>query len=1380
MKSFRSSSKPVTRTAGDWSVASFCACVLAMGLLYTPAVIAMPQSTLPTVTNIQTTGTLTTVPAVASSSVKIDQKPLTVRPNIPPNIVLMLDDSGSMASDYMPDWQYIGHCATSKTYCAPTIDELRDASINGTYYNPNVVYQPPPNADSTSVVPSNYPDSPSLGSAFKNGFTDQTADNEIDVTEYPWKDDGDESDRVNSYSESYIYNTMFHAQAGVQYPAIDGCIDGEVLDNGTCYTTETTFYKATRISGGSSWNPDNYKCDAGDTGPFWVFNGISGSGFECKKITKTATDDPVIHNTCRTGDSYDSTAKMCVTGSDTTAYLFTYATDDGNGNYTQHYVAKSAADCATAEADESGVDCDSSAATQQNVANWFSYYRTRMLMAKSGLMNAFSNLDSTYRIGFGSINANASSDIPTTPASYSFDDSTYRGGSETNSLAVVQPFGNGSDGTWKAKFWTWINNESPNGNTPLRKALEAVGEYFQSDQPWKTFEGETGYKSDASNPVLACRQSYTILTTDGFWNGSSPDVGNQDGVDGSTIQDPNGQPHKYVAAAPYTDSQDNTLADVAMKFWKNDLRSDIDNEVPTNSADMAFWQHMVTFTLGMGFIPNDADGNPIDSTTVASLLTWAQADDSANDGIASKPASLMWGGWPVPTSNSVNNIADLVHAGVNGHGGFYSATDPTSFVAGIQTALDRASERAGSGSGVAANSTQLQSNSAVYQAIYHTVEWTGELRAFPITADGLSKTLLWDAAQMMPAAADRNIQTWNPSTNTMVAFKNNSDGTPPTGLSSDTALGADPASQAKMVDWLRGSHADEQSNGGTLRNRTIILGDIVDSQPVYVGKVDANQFSGRSFTGSDSFVTTYANTVNSANNQEGRSPRLYVASNDGMLHGFNADTGVETFAFLPAAVITHGIAKAAQPDYGKDTNPHQFFNDGQLTVADAYIDEGTGASWHTILVGTTGRGSARAVYALDVTDPANVKVLWERSADDGGSNSDYIGQITGKPIIAQVVDANGDDTWVVLIGNGYNSAKDTAALLQFNLQDGTLHVHTAGTATGNGLATPAVWLSNPSNGLSDVAYAGDLKGNVWKFSLVSYGTDSKGNGTITGTPDSAGSLVYVAKDDSGNRQPITAGMLIGQDPDTSDLWLFFGTGRYLSSDDITDTSVQTWYGLVVEKGSTSSTMTAVTEDSTRSDLAERKVIAQSAGSTVTKDGKTIVTSPTRVVSLAPGLDPSTPAIDGTSGWYIDLLAPTAYTPVGERMVIPNQFSGTMILGTSIVPKSDDLCNPSGTSWLNLIDPFTGTNPQSGGFDVNHDGVIDGSDKVTITITNADGTTKTLKVIASGLGTNSMANSTSNVGQHGITSLTNGELLDNLFGGSGSNIKRVSWRELVNP
>src|SRR5690348_11786286 len=77
---------------------------------------------------------------------------------VPPNIVLMMDDSGSMGFDYMPDWDYL---------TTPNVWGARDPAVNGVYYNPATVYTPPPKADGTL-----YPDSPGLTGAYLDGFTD--------------------------------------------------------------------------------------------------------------------------------------------------------------------------------------------------------------------------------------------------------------------------------------------------------------------------------------------------------------------------------------------------------------------------------------------------------------------------------------------------------------------------------------------------------------------------------------------------------------------------------------------------------------------------------------------------------------------------------------------------------------------------------------------------------------------------------------------------------------------------------------------------------------------------------------------------------------------------------------------------------------------------------------------------------------------------------------------------------------------------------------------------------------------------------------------------------------------------------------------------------
>lgn len=1272
-------------------------------------------------------GTVPTAPTImlaTASSVPVAQQPLTIRQPIPPNIVLMLDDSGSMAWDYMPDACYLSRGVTCDYGVVTAVDNkaIIDSSNNSLYYNPDYNYKPPVKADGSSYT--NYTD---MTNVPLDGF--DLSKGTVVLTNYFSNDF--RGKWLNTATSNIYYSTSGDSTATVTY-------------------TSTT--------------PNSGQCNA-------QFNHIQ--------------------NTVGVEPTYNETTHECTF--DYHPAYFQYSTYAG-GVYTLHFVAAGSVSCGTltncvlASTVGDGTNgAPEGVVVGQNIANWFAYYHTRILMAKTGLMSVFSDMNPDYRLGFGSIDGgdninvgqNANGNYKNLPSDrYEYTDA-YNGGN--NYIAEVKPFGTGINSTdQKSLFWNWISKAIAAGGTPLRQSLDAVGKYYKTSQPWQS--------STTDTTMLACRQSYVILTTDGFWNGGSPDVGNVDNKDGPVNTDPNAKTGGYVPRPPFSDSVSDTLADVAMKYWETDLRSDISNEVPVPSdgSDPAFWQHMVTFAIGMGFEP---EGIQPAGTTYDQIRQWA------NGG-----AAISGFSWPEPSSDSINNIADMVHAGINGHGGFYSATDPQTFVKGLKDALDRATSRTGSGASLAANSTQLKTGTMAYQAVYHTKTWTGELKAYsvdPVTGK-LADHPEWNAADTgtMPSAASRNIHSYNPESDTYLAFKNGGTATSPTPPALSTAqktiLGEgdvnDTTTQANMVDYLRG---DDTVNTAWRQRDGKILGDIVDSQPVYAGTVNTNEFSGRTFTGMDTFFT-WGQRINGTTvdpdtgvvtTTAPRPGRIYVAANDGMLHAFDADTGEETYAYLPGAVITHGsttggIAQLADPGYGGPDMPHQYFNDGQLTVADAYLPalpQDNGYSWHTILVGTTGRGAAKAVYALDVTDPDDIKFLWERSAWDGKTNSDYIGQMTGKPIIAQVADGK----WAVLIGNGYNSANGTSALLQFSLADGTLSVHTTDSETANGLSAPAVWIKDRTTGISTVAYAGDLKGNVWSFSL--------------NTNDSTGTKLFTAetKDTSGviHPQPITSGMLVGknpgneENPDNQDLWVFFGTGRYLASEDITNTDVQSWYGLVV-KASTGSKMKAVTSSATRADnLAERKIIAQFPGKSVpNSDGSTTTILPTRVVSLAS--DDSTVSLDGKSGWYIDLVSPIMsedadgnlvstgnYGAGGERMVTPNQFQGSRLVGTSIIPKSDDLCNPSGTGWIMAVDPFTGTNPETKFYDVNGDGIIDNSDKVKV---------NGALVPVAGVGFSSLPNAPIFVGGAMLTSFDNGTTSSVMTSGAGGSIKRVSWRELVNP
>jgi type IV pilus assembly protein PilY1 len=1223
-------------------------------------------------------------PYAAQAAVPVDQSPLIIQQPIPPNIVLMLDDSGSMEWDYMPD----------KSYIADTSDDgMRYYGNNGTYYNPNLVYVPPSTADGGS-----YPQSPGLGNAFRDGFLDQSASHEEDVTQY--------------YG-SYRYYEHLTAQVPTSYKPTLGCAPGDYMGSGShqgeCVHRTGSYYTYRALYPRRHGRGTPY-CYAGD-------QLVLGRRPYCIHNDYTYTYYAPNTQTCPSGGTYDSSQGMCVASSYDSVYVFTYTTPNGSGGYVRHYVAKTQQDCTTALAADtsSGVTCDSSAATQQSVANWFSYYRTRIEMAKSGLMNSFVDIGPSFRIGFGSINGRNNANLPSPTSTYNYKE-----------IAQVQPFGDGTSGTQKAKFWDWLAGINPSNSTPLRLSLDAVGQYYSSAQPWQT--------SSSDSSELACRQSYAILTTDGFWNGGSPGLGNVDGNDGSKIDGSNGQSYTYKAVPPYADDQSDTLADVAMKYWSTDLRTNTSNEVPPSTEDPAFWQHMTTFTLGLGFKPEHISPS---GTTVDDIFTWA------NGG-----AAISGFSWPNASSNDVNNIADLAHAAVNGHGGFYSATTPQAFTSGLQDALKRAAERVGTGASLAANSTELKTGTVAYQANYYTVKWKGDLKALSVDANtgAISSTPTWQAANKMPLWSSRNIYTYNPSGSTASAqYVKFSD---PSKLSTaeQAALGLNATEQQNLINYLRGDESlEEDQTNGIYRTRDTVLGDIVDSQPVYVGSPVANQFYGESFTGSVDYPLF-------ATNNENRTALVYLAANDGMLHAFDAATGVEKFAYLPGAVITSGLASLADPKYGTGAAPHQYFNDGELTVADVYMN----GAWHTVLVGTTGRGLAKAVYALDITDPSNIKLLWERSAGDGQANSGYIGQMVGKPVIAQTSDGN----WSVLIGNGYNSTNGVAALLQFDLSTGGLSVHlTSDTSTNNGMSAPAVWIDNPTNGVSTMAYAGDLDGHVWSFAL-------QNNGGNKATPDSTGTLLFTAKDASGNIQPITGGLLAGKNPTTNDVWLFFGTGRYLSSSDLTDLSTQTWYGIIAQSATTSLVSNL---SSGRSALVQRQIIGQTPGDPTASPP----TLPARVVTPPP----STSDMTGKSGWYMDLLAPivsastgaTSYIAEGERMVTPNQFQGNVLLGTTRIPQAKDLCNPSGSGWIMAVDPFTGTNPVSDFFDVNGNGQINSGDSVTI-----NGKT----YASAGVGFSSLPNNPIFVGGTMLVSFDNGTTGSLQTSGSTGGLGRVSWRELT--
>lgn len=832
-----------------------------------------------------------------------------------------------------------------------------------------------------------------------------------------------------------------------------------------------------------------------------------------------------------------------------------------------------------------------------NYATWYSYHRSRMKTAKAGASEAFGGLTENVRVGFDTINRN------TTGLPFA--------------IPVNGVFSNANATNNKKNWYDKLFAASPGGFTPLRRALQRAGESLKdtsSSGPW-------GPESGTSQ--VTCRQNFAILTTDGFWNtdqfdskfeaGFSP-VGDTDNTEADNSvggkHTPDGvKPIQFVPDVDYTgyvvenpfkdnfitspNTKANTLADVAMAYWKNDLRTDLGNNVPPSNSDPAYWQHMVTFGVSIGL------KGVLDPATELPKLTAGSSH------------------WPDPITNTgAARIDDLWHASVNGRGKFVVASNSETFRKGLQDAFEVIAQKQGTGSGLAASSTSFKDDTRLFQASFTTKAWTGELVARSATKENIGP-ILWNASTGIPAAASRNILTWSGTGGAV--FPTSAQ----TSALDQSTRALSPVNGANNVAYIRGNQSLEGSDPGKgLRVRNSLLGDIVNSSPLFINGLNT----------------------------------IFIGANDGMLHAINSNDGKERFAYIPGGVNLSSLASLSDPFYS-----HKFFVDGPVTAS---TDSQTPGK--TILVGALGRGG-KGVFALDVTNPASMgstNVLWELGSELVPDVN--LGNVLGEPLVGKLNDAN--KTPVVIFGNGPNSSAGTAVLYVVKLEgvDAGKVLFKLDTQAGvdNALMGPRLAnLDKDPNGTVDAVYAGDLKGNLWKFdfSKAQFDTSSAPAIALNGTPFFK----------TGTGQAITSAVQPASDPDGKP-WVFFGTGSFMSTSDLTDNTVQAIYG--VRDYNVSSTLTL-------SDLQQRAIVA------VSKDGSK------RAFTQHETLDPS------KDGWYIELGKPLA----GERVISrPEVDNGNVLTVISLIPISGKACEASGTGFINSFDAFTGTStekpvfPGSGG------------------------------------------------------------------------------------
>jgi type IV pilus assembly protein PilY1 len=538
---------------------------------------------------------------------------------------------------------------------------------------------------------------------------------------------------------------------------------------------------------------------------------------------------------------------------------------------------------------------------------------------------------------------------------------------------------------------------------------------------------------------------------------------------------------------------------------------------------------------------------------------------------------------------------------------------------------DPATSAAGSAGASEKQSAKLENGIQAYFAYYNPSNgWTGRVTASSLGFDTYGNIIIanvpnWDAscvltggncsttgqtAMVAQAPANRTILSWNGSTGIPLAYTSLSSAQQSaitagdvTGsqCNSTTAYAA-----ADRVNYLSGDRSCEISTTGVglFRRRSSVLGDVMDSSPIWVGVPDA-PYPAVWVDRLQPSATPAENLATSANTYPAfvtanlnRTQVVYAGSNDGLVHGFRSgyfnlanaactassppascftnNDGLEEIAYMPGAVVSSvHSSTTANVDYSNAQYGHNYFVDATPYAGDLFYN----GQWHTWLVGGLGPGGA-AIYALDVTNPgtttasgstaptganafklsgaANPSLVmgeWSNNSITCYQNATCgtnLGNTYGTPQIRRLHDGN----WGIIFGNGLGSASGdagifvgvvnpTSAALTFYY----LSTNTAGTSNGIAFVTPA---DLDGDHITDYVYAGDLSGNVWRFDLTS-------------ASETSWALTPGALFKTASGQPITSQIAAGSGAPSQgqmpQLMLIFGTGQRVP---VTNTSGATY------------------------------------------------------------------------------------------------------------------------------------------------------------------------------------------------------------------------------
>ena len=1372
---------------------------------------------------------------------------------IKPNMLYVLDDSGSMGRTFMPDWVGIvpGTCCTSRSIYNLYLD---DPSLNSLAYDPSVRYNPP-----TYFTNAGLQDTTTYPS--QTGADDDRGA-KADAGKPNWQEVQNNAYGGNSFSNLENYNggagprytvsvaneycTNVDLKVCVKaslpteahpYPAplrwckTTAVADAEALPPaGECQgvhiegatvtnydkprfpvappTTVPTYQATIKINsvenkpGVAGVTVNGQQIMSGSTGTIWnrgtlarrtrnrindCTTSITGlctvTGYSASRVNRVVTI--VSTNAADLG-----TTPVLIDYSGTIGYSATPFVNAGTATVPGALarVSVNIAPGSTYPYPGSGVkhpnrtDCKLDTVNghctyneeMTNYANWHTYYRTRMQMMKTSTSIAFKDVGSDFRMGFMTIHSTASEALD------------------------FKTFSNADKKAWYDKLF----EIEASGGTPLRQALGNAG---------RIYAGKYTMGGTFSDPIqYECQQNFTLLTTDGLWNGSNGTTVNNGNM--VNLDDDASEKGKYEGLTEITGQ----LADVAKYYRDTDLRTpagpdaakDFDNctgalgsnvcSTSGTTPALNLKQSMVTFTLGLG-----VDG------TLAYDVNYGPSTPGDFKDIYDGNRN-----WPEADDDESETIDDLWHAAVNGDGRYFSAKKTAELVDQLREAISLIKVKTGAGAAAATSTLNpVSGDDFAYVASYTTSSWKGNLekREIDILTGEVETAPLACVEDVVPVAncaapnevkpigtgsggqalyfcVTESVTDQANCTETLVGtecripiaptcigelkgqtartiYMNLAGSLTSLDISKfttkqaynylDTELVSNLTQGSSLnldqIDNLTGENVIAYIKGDATyeKNSPLLENQIFRKRTAVLGDlIDSKP----SFIGKPTFNYGDAGYQDFKTAKASRVGTVYVGSNDGMLHAFDSDTLEERWAFVPSAVIPN-LWKLADSNYSAN---HAYFVNGDVTISDICVatdcSSATASDWKTILIGGF-EGGGRGYYALDITNPNVPLLLWEIDP----SNSDFtnLGYTYGNPVVTK---RNGDNKWVVLLTSGYNNIPDNYDAFYDSAQSTEFD-------------------PDPSD-TDNYFNSGDGKGYLY---VVDASNGSRldviatGEGSVAAPSGLAKISAYAENSEVNN---VTA-YVFGGDLD-GNLWRF-------------DISSPT--GTVVRLAELKGDQTIplpqpITTAPELGDVSGRRVVFVGTGkylevtdldaagystqslyaikdTAVGNETSTIVNNPRSISgfveqTVVPSTEPgeSDKRISGTStavnfltgpGWFLD------FPDSGERQNVGSQ----LVLGTLLVPTTvptASACQPAGYGWFNFFDYKTGlaVTPSAGLVSQRTS-----APSVGFNIVYVDGQPKVSNVLADN---------------------PNPELVDNVpFSGSstGFKLKRSIWREIIN-